>query len=277
MESELRLDQLSALAHPHRLAVFRLLMRRYPDAVSAGDLAGVLGVPKSTLSPALNILRQTGLVSQRREGTFLLYRADTDGAARLVEYLVSDCCRGRPDLCNPVTQTGQETAMTHRPYHVLFLCTGNSARSIFAEALLRSEAGDKFVAHSAGIDPQSEPNPIALQMLRDKGHDVAGLHSKHADLFRQPDAPRMDFVFTVCDRAANEDCPAWPGQPISGHWGQPDPVKAQGTEAQKTLAFQQVYGALRNRIRAFAALPFDTLDRATLQARVDEIAEMKDD
>ena len=163
--------------------------------------------------------------------------------------------------------------MTDRKYNVLFICTGNSARSIFAEAILRKEAGDRFNVYSAGTRPQSSLNPFALDVLRQKGHDIAVLRAKNVAEFQGPDAPGFDFVFTVCNQAANEDCPAWTGQPVSAHWGMPDPVKAEGTEAQKSLAFQQAYGALQNRIRAFAALPIASLDRISLQKAVDAIAQ----
>ena len=167
--------------------------------------------------------------------------------------------------------------MADRTYNVLFICTGNSARSIFAETLLRDLAGDRFEACSAGTQPRSELNPQAVALLEAKGHDVSGLRAKHVSEFQGEGAPVLDFVFTVCDRAANEDCPPWPGQPISAHWGQPDPVKATGTEAERKLAFQQAYGALRNRIALFTALPLDSLDRLSLQARVDEIAHLKEE
>ena len=155
--------------------------------------------------------------------------------------------------------------------NVLFICSGNSARSIFAEALLRDLGGSRFRAFSAGIRPGTELNPFALDVLRRNGHDVAGLRSKHISEFQQPGAPEMDFVFTVCDTAAAEECPPWPGQPITGHWGLPDPVKATGTEAEKALVFAQTYAALRRRIAAFTALPIATLDRLALQAQVDAI------
>ena len=161
--------------------------------------------------------------------------------------------------------------MTDGKYNVLFICVGNSARSIFAEALLRQIGGARFNAYSAGTRPFSQLNLIAVEMLVAKGHDVSQLRAKTVAEFQGADAPRMDFVFTVCDLAANEDCPPWPGQPVSAHWGMPDPVKAAGTEAERRLAFQQAYGALKHRIAAFAALPFETLDRMSLQRAVDEI------
>ncbi|SMX36959.1 arsenate reductase/protein-tyrosine-phosphatase family protein [Maliponia aquimaris] len=268
------LRALDALSHERRLDVFRLLMRRYPDAVPAGEIATALDLPPSTLSAALAQLRRARLITQTRAGTSLLYAADMNGAGRLLSYLAADCCRGRPEVC--LTPFLQDPAMTQGKYTALFVCTGNSARSIFAETLLRTIAGDRFEVYSAGTQPQSALNPLALKVLRDKGHDVSGLRAKHISEFQSPGAPRMDFVFTVCDAAANEECPPWPGQPITGHWGQPDPVKATGTEAERMLAFQQVYGALRNRIQTFAALPLSSLDRARLQSDIDDIARTKD-
>lgn len=264
----------AALSHSRRLDVFRMLMRRYPDAVPAGEIATALNLPSSTLSAALSQLRHAGLVTQARVGTSLMYSADTSGAGRLLSYLGADCCRGRPEICLPLFF--QEPPMTDRKYNVLFICTGNSARSIFAETLLRELAGDRFDAFSAGTNPYSEMNPLALQVLGDKGHDISGLRSKNVSEFQGDKTVTLDFVFTVCDRAANEECPPWPGQPMTGHWGQPDPVKATGTDAEKLLAFQQVYGALRNRITSFTALPIETLDRESLQAQIDDIAKTKD-
>lgn len=161
--------------------------------------------------------------------------------------------------------------MSDRKYNVLFICVGNSARSIFAESLLRTLGGDRFNAYSAGVRPSSALNPFAVQVLKDKGHDVSVLRAKNFGEFTGPDAPQLDFVFTVCDQAAAEECPVWEGQPISGHWGMPDPVKVSGTDAEKALAFQYAFGALKHRIDAFIALPVETLDRIALQSAVDEI------
>ena len=264
-------SRLAVLGHPQRLALFRLLMRRYPDRVPAGELAGALGLKPSTLSAYLAALMQAGLVSQERAATSLRYTIDMEEVRRAFDYLLLDCCRGRPELCLPVPPKGPET-LTDRKYNVLFICTGNSARSIFAEAILRKEAGDRFNVHSAGTRPQSSLNPFALDVLRQNGHEISPLRSKTIAEFQGPDAPKFDFVFTVCNQAANEDCPAWTGQPVSAHWGMPDPVKAEGTEAERNLAFHQAYGALQNRIRAFAALPIAALDRISLQRAVDAIA-----
>lgn len=273
MEKEIPL-RLSVLGHPQRLSVFRLLMRRYPDRVPAGEIASALDVKSSTLSSYLSALMQAGLVTQTREGTWLYYQADMGGIRETLDALLLDCCRGRPELCLPFQPelAPKESVMTDQRYNVLFICTGNSARSIFAETLLRSIGGDRFNAYSAGTRPSSELNPFAVEVLRSKGHDVDSLRSKNVSEFIGKGAPRFDFVFTVCDQAANEECPAWDGQPISGHWGMPDPVKAEGSDAEKGLAFQQAYGLLMNRIQAFAALPIAELDRVSLQKAVDGIA-----
>jgi ArsR family transcriptional regulator, arsenate/arsenite/antimonite-responsive transcriptional repressor / arsenate reductase (thioredoxin) len=267
MENEI-CTRLTTLGHPQRLAVFRLLMRRYPDRVAAGELAQALAIKPSTLSAYLGALVQAGLVTQDRVATSLQYRVAMSAVNATFDYLFNDCCRGRPDLC----ATAPNGYDPRTKFNVLFICTGNSARSIFAEAILRKEAGDRFNAYSAGTMPRSDLNPFALEVLRAKGHDVSVLQSKNVGVFAGPDAPAFDFVFTVCNQAANEACPSWATQPVSAHWGMPDPVKATGTDAEKSLAFQQTYGALLNRIKAFSALPIAALDRLSLQQAVDDLA-----
>ncbi|MEL6960120.1 MAG: helix-turn-helix domain-containing protein [Pseudomonadota bacterium] len=268
-------NRLSTLGHPHRLAVFRLLMRRYPDRVPATELAQALELKPNTLSTYVSALMQAGLVTQERVGTSLRYSIHMNAARETFDYLLRDCCRGRPEICSPFTSFSFDGAspVTDRKYNVLFICTGNSARSIFAESILRKEAGDKFVAYSAGTKPRSELNPFALEVLKQKGHDTSVLESKNVSVFQGDDAPDFDFVFTVCNQAANEECPAWTGQPVSAHWGMRDPVKVEGSNAEKSLAFHQSYGALLNRIKAFTALPIASLDRIALQKAVDEIAQ----
>ncbi|WP_323784200.1 ArsR family transcriptional regulator [Thalassovita sp.] len=271
---KLILTRLNVLGHPGRMAVFRLLMRRLPDAVPAGEIGQALAIKPSTLSVYLSALCGAGLIGQRREGTSILYSARAQAGGEIVDFLFNDCCRGRPETCAPVSRVFREgfPDMSDRKYNVLFICTGNSARSIFAETILRDQAGERFDVYSAGTRPYSQLDPFALEVLKAKGHDISGLRAKNVSEFCAPDAPQMDFVFTVCDQAANEECPAWEGQPVSAHWGMPDPVKAEGTDAQKSLAFQQAYGALRNRILSFTALPLDSLDRISLQKAVDDIA-----
>lgn len=267
-------NRLSILGHPQRLALFRLLMRRYPDRVPATELAQALGLKPNTLSTYVSALLRAGLITQERVGTSLRYAIDIEAARETFEFVLGDCCRWRPDICYPFIDTAfsGDRPMTDRKYNVLFICSGNSARSIFAESILRTEGGDKFAAYSAGTKPSSQLNPFALEVLKQKGHDVTLLESKNISTFQEDDAPEFDFVFTVCDQAANEECPAWTGQPVSAHWGMPDPVKAQGLDAEKSLAFQHAYGALLNRIKAFTALPIDSLDRIALQKAVDDLA-----
>ena len=161
--------------------------------------------------------------------------------------------------------------MTKDCYNVSFLCTGNSARSIIAEAILNQEGAGKFKAYSAGSKPGTAPPPNTLDLLEGLNHDIGFARSKSWDEFSGPDAPKMDFIFTVCDNAAAEECPFWPGMPMTAHWGVPDPVKAEGSEAVKRLAFTETYRMLCSRISIFVNLPIATLDRMALQRNVDTI------
>ena len=158
-------------------------------------------------------------------------------------------------------------------FNVLFICTSNSARSIFAEALLNELGQGRFRAFSAGTIPRGEPHPRAIALLEQGGFATDGLRSKDLSEFEGEDAPVMDFVFTVCDRAASEDCPPWPGHPLTAHWGIPDPVKETGNEAEQALAFATAFDAMRRRIAAFVALPMAELDRISLQRRIDDIGQ----
>jgi protein-tyrosine-phosphatase len=162
-------------------------------------------------------------------------------------------------------------SMTEHVYNVLFLCTGNSARSILAECILNREGRGRFRAFSAGSQPKGQVHPFALELLKKMNHPTAGLRSKSWDEFAQPGAPTLDFVFTVCDNAASEVCPIWPGQPMTAHWGVPDPAAAEGSDAERHLAFADAYRMLSNRISIFTNLPMHSLDRLTLQNRLDEI------
>lgn len=263
----------ATLGHPDRLAVFRLLMRFAPRGVRPTEMAEALGLKPNTLSHHLADLASAGLVQVTRQGRSLFYAADLHMTEELIGYLVLDLGRARPNLVSSLSSAEKELSpMRDTGFNVLFICSGNSARSIFAEALLRDLGQGKFTAFSAGTRPGTSLNPFALDVLDRNGHDTSLLRAKHLSEFQAEGAPVMDFVFTVCDAAAAEECPPWPGQPITGHWGLPDPVKATGTDAEKALVFAQTYGALRRRIAAFVALPFVTLDRLALQASVDAIS-----
>jgi arsenate reductase len=165
--------------------------------------------------------------------------------------------------------------MSEKVYSVLFLCTGNSARSIIAEAVLNKLGKGKFRAYSAGSDPKGEVNPRTLDLLRQLSFDTNGLRSKSWEEFAKPDAPHLDFVFTVCDNAAGEACPVFPGKPATAHWGIPDPAAATGTEAEIGLAFKDAYRMLSRRIEIFAALPLDKLDDLAVRQRLREIGGME--
>lgn len=161
--------------------------------------------------------------------------------------------------------------MGDKVYNVLFLCTGNSARSILAEALLPRWGAGRFRAFSAGSQPKGEVHPLALETLRRNNHSTDGFRSKSWNEFCAPGAPVMDFVFTVCGNAAQETCPTWPGQPVSAHWGVDDPAAAEGTEDEKRRAFRRAYLELEGRIKVFTALPIDKLDLVALKKRLDDI------
>ena len=161
------------------------------------------------------------------------------------------------------------------PYNVLFLCTGNSARSILAEAYLNAAGLGRFVAYSAGSQPAGRVNPFALELLRKNRMSTEGLRSKNWEEFAQPGAPRMNFVFTVCDNAAGEVCPVWPGQPVSAHWGIEDPAAIQGTDEDKRRAFLKAFTQLSTRINLFLNLPLEKLDRMALRAKLDEIGKTR--
>ena len=165
--------------------------------------------------------------------------------------------------------------MVDRPYNVLFLCTGNSARSIIAEAILERIGAGKFRAFSAGSQPKGSVHPQTLALLQSLGYDTARLRSKSWNEVSQLGAPALDFVFTVCDNAANEACPVWPGQPMTAHWGVPDPAEAKGNAAEIALAFKDAYRMLNQRIQGFAALPIRSLDTLSLQHRLEEIGRMQ--
>lgn len=270
MEIEI-IDKLSALAHEKRLDLFRLLVRRYPDAVPAGEIAEALGVKANTTSTYLSILRAAGLIDQRRSGTSLCYVANLTGVQGMFDTLLGECCQNRPDVCSISTRTPLPTPSPERPLKVLFVCSGNSARSILAEALLNGEGAGRFRAYSAGTVPSSAPHKDALSTLAARGYEIKTLSSKGLPPFLGEHAPHMDLIVTVCNQAANGAMPGLPGQPLHAHWGVPNPITG-GTSDR--VAMRDAFETLKHRIQAFTWLPFEKLDRQALQQRIDEIGHM---
>lgn len=180
----------------------------------------------------------------------------------------------RRGVCAAKRETGAAQAgcvMADHPYNVLFLCTGNSARSILAEALINHWGCGRFAGYSAGSAPKGKVHPIALALLEQMKMPTTGMRSKSWDEFEKPGAPRLDFVFTVCDNAAAESCPVWPGRPMTAHWGVEDPAAVEGSQTDQWLAFRKAFRELESRIRIFTSLPLESLDRVRLQERLREI------
>lgn len=279
-ESSDAIKILGALSQPSRLEIFRLLVRYLPYGLAAGDIARLLAVPHNTLSTHLNLLEQAGLVLSRREGRSIIYAANRERALRLTTFLMEDCCFLTGQSCGESIggsfpfPAKREEFMSAKTYNVLVLCTGNSARSIIAEAILNREGAGRIQAFSAGSKPKGAPNPYALRLLKDLGYDTKGFRSKGWEEFALQDAPRMDFVITVCDSAAGESCPVWPGHPLVAHWGIPDPAAVVGSEAEKRAAFMDAYRRLGARVSAFVNLDFETLDLLTLKRRLTDIGAM---
>jgi protein-tyrosine-phosphatase/DNA-binding transcriptional ArsR family regulator len=275
MNEDQAVAALAALAQPQRLRAYRLLMQAGGAGLSAGALGDALGMPASTLSFHLKAMAHAGLVQSVPSGRFVIYTADTGHMAALMSYLSEQCCGGQPCHINDVLTHPMpwSTRMTERRYNVLFICTANSARSIMAEAILNAQSAGRFVAHSAGSHPAGQVHAQALDLLQRHQHETSGLRSKDWAEFGTNGAPVMDFVFTVCDKAAGEVCPVWPGQPISAHWGVADPAAtADNTDAQRH-AFMDTYLVLQRRISLFLSLPLHKLDRLSLQSEVQRIGQ----
>ncbi len=262
---------LAALAQETRLDIFRLLVERGLEGMPAGEIGERLKLPSPTLSFHLNQLRHTRLVTSRRQSRLIIYGAKFRTMNGLIEYLTENCCAG--EASNAIHDRPKGEA-PRRELNVLFLCTNNSARSIMAECAMNRWGGGKFHAFSAGSKPLGTVHPITLQVLNEMKYETGGLRSKDWNEFAQPDSPPLDFVFTLCDRAAAEVCPTWPGQPIRAHWGIQDPVAVVGTSAPTRKAFFKVYTELEQRIRIFTALPIETLERFALERWVTEIGKL---
>ena len=267
----------SALAQDTRLDLVRLLARHGPGGMAAGDLAGALEMPASTLSFHLNALARAGLVVSSRHGRQVIYAVRFAGLRALFGYLTETCCGGRPELCDDLARLlpedrPEETAMTPT-FNVLFLCTHNSARSLMAQAVLDKIGQGKFNAYSAGSHPAANPMPEVIDKLRALGHDTSGLHCKSWDTFAGPDAPRMDFVIALCDTLEGQHCPDVGPNVLTASWPLPDPSKFAGTPAEKAILINELYGMVRRRLEIFVNLPHASLDRLALKQRLDALGD----
>ena len=286
MESNAVVIALAALAQSSRLEVFRSLVVAGEAGLTPSALSERLGVASNTLSFHLKELAHAGLITSERLGRNLIYRAQFERMNALLVYLTQNCCQGQPCLTAPahtafpsVFSNPSEPTMTTqiptKPLNVLFLCTHNSARSILAEALLNAMGQGRFKAYSAGSSPRDnqQPHPLGLQVLQNAGISTQGLYSKGWSTFSGADAPHMDLIITVCDNAAGEVCPVWPGHPATAHWGYADPSQGEGTDAEKSEAYRQTLHAMKRRLELLCSLPADKLARAVLQSSARELSQ----
>jgi len=267
----------SVLSQPTRLRLVRLLASRGATGLPAGELAAALRVAPSTLSFHLNALEQADLIQSTRQGRQIIYAVRFHGLRQLLSFLTDTCCGGRPDLCGDIARLlpdDLDGAVPMQPaFNVLFICTHNSARSIMAEAILEKISRGRFNAYSAGSTPAAAPMAEVLERLTTLGHDIKGLHSKSWNVFTGPEAPRMDFVITLCDTADGETCPDLGDKPITATWPFPDPAKFMGSPVERTALLNQLYGMIRRRLEAFTSLPLASLERLALKARLDELGD----
>ncbi|MEO1292296.1 MAG: metalloregulator ArsR/SmtB family transcription factor [Pseudomonadota bacterium] len=256
------LSALSALSNETRLRVVRLLMRRAPEGMLAGELADTLDIAAPTLSNQLKILGAAGLVRPDRQGRHIRYTAALPAMAELMRYLADECCRGRPDLCAPLLLDAGGAAATER-LRILFVCHRNSARSQIAEALLRERGGAQFEALSAGREPGDGVSPAVVERLETRGIDTATLEPKGWDAFCNDGSPPLTAVITVCDDTANGELPQWPGRPKSSHWSIPAP--------RDPASLDNAFRTLERRIDHLVALPFRAMPPGEQQQALDRI------
>ena len=274
------IEGFGSLAQPTRLAAVRHLLSVHPHCLSAGEIARRCDVPHNTMSTHLGILSRAGLIAVEKDGRSMNYRADVTGFRGLLDFLAQDCCNGRPELCGDafdlpagvIGESMMENVMTPA-FNVLFLCNQNSARSIIAEAVLEKIGRNRFRAYSAGATPAKQPLPEVMERLKVLGHDVSRLHSKSWDDFKRPDAPRMDFIIALCDAPNGQFCPDLGAQFVTGAWPLPDPAQFTGSPTERTTLLNELYAMIRRRIEIFTSLPFGSLDRMAIKARLDEIGD----
>ncbi len=267
-------EQLAALAQGSRLAVMRLLARYRPFGLPAGDIARLVAVPHNTMSTHLALLENAGLVRSRRDGRQIIFAVDPSACATLIHSLTSAFAVSQTEMASaPVVPVARQAAVPEKPYRVLVLCTANSARSLMAEALINREGKGRFMAISAGSRPADAPHPEALRLLDELGYETASLRSKEWTAFSAANALPIDFVITVCDAAQGEHCPAWPGHPLSAHWGIADPAAAP--EPEQRAAMLDAYRQLSARATSLVNLPVETMDLASLKKAMAGIARLE--
>ncbi len=276
MQSSEAATAFAALSQDARLNLLRLLMAEGPTGMAAGELASRLALPASTTSFHLSALERSGLTQSTRQGRQIIHAARTAGLRRLLGYLTETCCGGRPELCGDLARLlppwpEEDQGMTPA-FNVLFLCTHNSARSIMAEAILAKHGGGRFHAYSAGSQPIARPNAEVIEKLRVLGHETGELRSKSWNEFTGPNAPHMDFVITLCDTPNGQECPDFGNMAVTAAWPLPDPAKFTGSAIERAALLNELYASLQRRITIFTALPFASLDRMALKARLDELA-----
>lgn len=273
-DSERIVEQLSALAQGSRFAVMRLLARYRPFGLPAGDIARLLAVPHNTMSTHLALLEKAGLVRSRRDGRQIIFAVDPQVCAILNQNLSTAFAVGQNDVSStsfvPVVR---QPVVPEKPYRVLVLCTANSARSLMAEALINREGKGRFVAMSAGSRSAEAPHAEALRLLDELGYDTVGLWSKDWNVFSAVNATPIDFVITVCDAAQGEPCPAWPGHPLSAHWGIADPAAL--SDPEQRAAMLDAYRQLSARVTSLVNLPVETMGLARLKAALVDIARLE--
>jgi protein-tyrosine-phosphatase/DNA-binding transcriptional ArsR family regulator len=267
----------AALSQETRLQLMRLLATKGASGMAAGDLAAALRQAPSTLSFHLSALEQAGLLQSTRQGRHVIYAVRFAGLRALFSFLTETCCAGRPDLCGDLArllpeETLEDETMTPA-FNVLFLCTHNSARSQMAEVILNQIGKGKFNAYSAGSEPAPGPMAEVIEKLKALGHDVSNLRCKSWNDFAGPNAPRMDFVITLCDTLQGQHCPDFGEKPVTAAWPLPDPAKFSGTAIERATMINELYGMIRRRLDIFINLPYASLDRMALKKRLDELGD----
>ena len=275
MESSQAAIAFGALAQETRLDLLRLLIGEGASGLPAGDIGARLGVPASTLSFHLAALERAGLTQATRQGRQIVHAVRIAGLRALLGFLTETCCGGRPELCGDIASLlpslPDEDKFMTPAFNVLFLCTHNAARSILAEAILRKIGAGRFQAYSAGSMPVAEPNPEVVAKLQALGHDTAQLRSKSWNEFTGPAAPRLDFIIALCDTLEGQDCPDFGPVGVTAAWPLPDPAKFTASPVERATMLNELYASLHRRIEIFIALPFASLDRLAIKARLDEL------